>query len=380
MRARHLAALAAALFLTLGQSVATVIANDMNTCLAAEGLVAEGDESIAACTRYIALAPINGGLLAGALGLAAAYDSRGHARLAKGKLDEAIADFDEAIRLRPRFYLAYFNRGRARLAKGDHDGANNDFAVARRDTEFIATHLSRGKESQTQGNLDAAIADFDLVILLTPEAPAPYTSRGLAWEAKEKKERATADFKASLSKPAADQGASEAQQIARDHLSALSKGDRIPPNTTKTSGDLIAVPLKTVGGTFVVPVEINSAITLDFVIDSGASDVSLPADVVGTLLRTGTLKQSDFIGKRTYVLADGSQSPSRVFIIRSLRIGGNQSTTLRAALPLLQAVCSLVNHFLNTLGLGQSTIRNSNLFYKPAKQSCLSHSTPGESV
>lgn len=323
MRARHLAALAAALFLMLGQSVATAIANDMNTCLAAEGLVAEGDELIAACTRYIALAPINGGLLAGAFGLAAAYDSRGHARLAKGELDEAIADFDEAIRLKPRFYLAYFNRGRARLAKGDHDGANNDFAVVRRDTEFIATHLSRGKESQAQGNLDAAIADFDMVILLTPEAPAPYTSRGLAWEAKGKKERAAADFKASLSKPAADQGASEAQQIARDHLSALSKGDRIPPNTTKTSGNLIAVPLKTVGGTFVVPVEINSAITLDFVIDSGASDVSLPADVVGTLLRTGTLQQSDFIGKRTYVLADGSQSPSRVFIIRSLRIGGN---------------------------------------------------------
>ena len=34
------------------------------------------------------------------------------------------------------------------------------------------------------------------------------------------------------------------------------------------------------GGTYVVPVLINDAITLDFVVDSGAADVSIPADVV----------------------------------------------------------------------------------------------------
>jgi predicted aspartyl protease len=33
------------------------------------------------------------------------------------------------------------------------------------------------------------------------------------------------------------------------------------------------------GGIFVVPVQINGTMTLDFVTDSGASDVSVPADV-----------------------------------------------------------------------------------------------------
>jgi hypothetical protein len=47
-----------------------------------------------------------------------------------------------------------------------------------------------------------------------------------------------------------------------------------------------------------VPVLINNAITLNFVVDSGASDVSIPADVVMTLVRTGTLKEADFIGKK----------------------------------------------------------------------------------
>jgi hypothetical protein len=41
----------------------------------------------------------------------------------------------------------------------------------------------------------------------------------------------------------------------------------------------IAVPMKREGGTYAVPVLINDAITLDFVVDSGAADVTIPADV-----------------------------------------------------------------------------------------------------
>jgi predicted aspartyl protease len=60
---------------------------------------------------------------------------------------------------------------------------------------------------------------------------------------------------------------------------------------------------------------------LDFIIDSGASDVSIPADVVSTLWRTGTLADADFTGSKTYVLADGSTMPSATFRIRSLQVG-----------------------------------------------------------
>jgi clan AA aspartic protease (TIGR02281 family) len=81
------------------------------------------------------------------------------------------------------------------------------------------------------------------------------------------------------------------------------------------------VPLKLDGGTFIVPVQINGTMTLDFVVDSGASDVSVPADVVSTLMRAGTIKETDFIGEQTYILADGSKSQSPTFMIRSLRVG-----------------------------------------------------------
>jgi clan AA aspartic protease (TIGR02281 family) len=75
------------------------------------------------------------------------------------------------------------------------------------------------------------------------------------------------------------------------------------------------------GGTYAVPVLINNAITLDFVLDSGASDVSIPSDVFSTLVRAGTITKEDIIGSDTYTLADGSQKKSTTFRIRSLKIG-----------------------------------------------------------
>jgi clan AA aspartic protease (TIGR02281 family) len=79
--------------------------------------------------------------------------------------------------------------------------------------------------------------------------------------------------------------------------------------------------LKKAGGTFLVPVQINGAIMLDFTVDSGAADVTVPADVFSTLARTGTIRDSDIVGEQTYVLADGSKSQSVTFTIRSLKVG-----------------------------------------------------------
>jgi clan AA aspartic protease (TIGR02281 family) len=97
-------------------------------------------------------------------------------------------------------------------------------------------------------------------------------------------------------------------------------------------------------GTYVVPVTINDAITLDFTVDSGASDVAIPIDVVKTLIRTGTIRDTDVIGKKTYVLADGSKVKSLTFRIRSLKVGDR----------VVQNVVGSVAPASGTLLLGQS--------------------------
>jgi len=94
-----------------------------------------------------------------------------------------------------------------------------------------------------------------------------------------------------------------------------------PPLYDETNSPDSEVLLQRSGGAFLIPVSINGALTLDFVIDSGATDVSIPADVVMTLMRTGTLRSEDFMGSQTYQLADGSTVPSETFHIRYLKVG-----------------------------------------------------------
>lgn len=48
-----------------------------------------------------------------------------------------------------------------------------------------------------------------------------------------------------------------------------------------------SIPIIREHGTFLVPVVINDKITLNFTIDSGAGDISIPADVFSTLTRAG---------------------------------------------------------------------------------------------
>jgi predicted aspartyl protease len=97
------------------------------------------------------------------------------------------------------------------------------------------------------------------------------------------------------------------------------------------SGSGSAIPMQRQGGTFLVPVTINNAITLGFILDSGAADVSIPADVFLTLMRTGTIRNTDFLGSQNYQLADGSVVPSTTFRIRTLKIGDQQVENVKGS-------------------------------------------------
>lgn len=108
------------------------------------------------------------------------------------------------------------------------------------------------------------------------------------------------------------------------------------------------ISLQQQGGMWTVPVTINGALTLNFMIDSGASDVQLPADVMLTLMRTGTIRESDFLGNQTYTLADGSTTvPSPTFRIRSLKVGDREVHNVEAS----------VSGVKGNLLLGQSFLR-----------------------
>jgi clan AA aspartic protease (TIGR02281 family) len=88
-----------------------------------------------------------------------------------------------------------------------------------------------------------------------------------------------------------------------------------------TSSSVHSVPLFKHNGIYVVAVLINNAVTMDFVVDSGASDVSISEDVLATLMQKGTIRKTDYLGNKVYQQADGSKMPSKVYLIKSLKVG-----------------------------------------------------------
>ena len=88
----------------------------------------------------------------------------------------------------------------------------------------------------------------------------------------------------------------------------------------------IDVAMKRKNGNLWVPAQINKVVTIDFVIDSGASDITLPRDVYLTLIRSGTLTKANYIGAAQFGIADGSEVKGLKFKLASLQVG-NQTLT-----------------------------------------------------
>jgi len=94
-----------------------------------------------------------------------------------------------------------------------------------------------------------------------------------------------------------------------------------PQSPARPDASRTEVALELDHGTFRVPVRINDQLTLKFIIDTGASDVVIPADVTLTLIRTGTIGEHDFLGEQSYMMADGSVSKNAQFLIHKLQVG-----------------------------------------------------------
>ena len=104
------------------------------------------------------------------------------------------------------------------------------------------------------------------------------------------------------------------------------------------------IPLTPMGGDLTTMAVVDKTLSLRFVVDSGASDVTISANVAKALMRSGQLTAADYIGQARSTIADGSIMPSRMFIIRSLRVGDRE----------VRNVTALISNSNGPLLLGQS--------------------------
>ncbi|MCF8534224.1 MAG: tetratricopeptide repeat protein, partial [Reyranella sp.] len=164
------------------------VANDAEACERQSG-----DHAIAACSSAIASGRYTGDKLA------VLYAERGDAWGEKGDHGRAIADFDEAIKLAPKYAHAYNHRGITYLYMGDHDRAIADFDEAiKLAPKYAHAYTDRGSAWNEKGDFDRAIADHDQAIKLEPKYADAYTNRGDAWYNKGDYRRAIADYSEAL--------------------------------------------------------------------------------------------------------------------------------------------------------------------------------------
>jgi tetratricopeptide (TPR) repeat protein len=276
----------------------------------------DADERLRGCT-----AVINANGFSSQTKLADALDGRCWAYHVKEQFSRAIEDCKASIRIRPKYPYAYNNLGTAYSGLGNYENAIAAFNIAvDLKPEFFWSRYNRAKAFIGLGQIDNAINDYQYLLNRDP------TNR----EISDQLQRLRASMV--VQKPSKPSSAPTSASLEQ------------PKSEPSTPSSLFSVPMRAEGGIFVVPVLINDAITLEFVVDSGASDVSIPVDVVLTLMRTGTLKEADFLGEKTYVLADGSTVPSKTFRIRSLKIGNR----------LLENVSASIAPVAGSLLLGQS--------------------------
>ena len=114
--------------------------------------------------------------------------------LAQGRLEQALKDLDEVLRLQPRLVIAYLSRALVKDRTGHYMEASADCAQAvRLDESLAAAHFVRGLVQAHQGEYQTAIGALTRAIQLDERFPLAYFERSGAWILQKDYNRALAD-------------------------------------------------------------------------------------------------------------------------------------------------------------------------------------------
>ena len=106
------------------------------------------------------------------------------------------------------------------------------------------------------------------------------------------------------------------------------------------------IKMKKSGGVYLIPTIVNGS-NMDFIFDTGASDITISEVEALFLYRQGTLTEDDFIGVQQYQIADGSISEGSIINLKTVQIGNKVLYNVKA---------SIIHNTSAPLLLGQSAL------------------------
>ncbi|MBY5957070.1 retroviral-like aspartic protease family protein [Membranicola marinus] len=120
-------------------------------------------------------------------------------------------------------------------------------------------------------------------------------------------------------------------------------------STTKRSNNFEGknvIKMRKSGGVYLIPAIVNGS-NMDFIFDTGASDITISEVEALFLYRQGTLTEDDFIGAQQYQIADGSISEGSIINLKTVQIGNKVLHNVKA---------SIIHNTSAPLLLGQSAL------------------------
>jgi tetratricopeptide (TPR) repeat protein len=156
--------------------------NNLGRALAGDGKVAE---AIAHYNEALRIKPQ----------FATAHTNLGAALMKQGKVDEAIAHFKEGLRLKPEFAEAQSDLGAALARKGRIEEAIAQYTEAvRLKPDFAEAHANLGLTLAGQGKLDEAITQYNEALRLKPSFADVHNNLGFALASRGKVDEAIAHY------------------------------------------------------------------------------------------------------------------------------------------------------------------------------------------
>ncbi|MBQ7531186.1 MAG: tetratricopeptide repeat protein [Paludibacteraceae bacterium] len=133
------------------------------------------------------------------------------------------------------------------------------------------------------------------------------------------------------------------ETIARERIRKFNEVE----GTTQGEERVVEIPFTAANGVTKVDCTING-LPLNFVFDTGASDVTISWTEANFMFKNGYLSQRDIVGKQHYQTADGNISVGTTFIINRINFGGLELTGVKA---------SVVENQKAPLLLGQAVLK-----------------------
>ena len=305
------------------------------------------------------------------------YAWRGDFYREGGEYEKAIEDFTKAVSLMPTDAYAYYKRGWCYELMGDDDNAMADYNTGiDLDQSYPYIYLMRGEQYLKTGDKESADADFEAVLQKDTVAKAGsarhyalhflgHDKEALEWIDSiiaDDPDNASLYYDKSclLARMGQNDEAVNALRIAFEKgyraFSHVENDDDMDPlrnhpdfmalvekyrNTplyvipqADSEEDAVTVSeiqmKKMYGGVYEVPCDING-LPLRFILDTGASTVSISSVEASFMLKNNFLKESDIKGKDYFSTATGEIREGTIINLRRIKVGDTELRNVEAS-------------------------------------------------